>query len=220
MHIELERNTKGVDYFVGDIHGCYDELMNRLTVMGFDKSVDRLISVGDLIDRGEKSHESLLLTKEDWFYAVRGNHESFVTDNTPVMRMCWLQNGGEWSEQLSDDQFKECQDISRNMPIFITVNTEYGKIGVSHSDCPDDWSMVEGLQYGYDEIQTALWGRTIIKSPEVAVKDVEGVVLTVHGHTPTKDIVFKRNRAYIDTGAVFGYSLTVISAEELIKKIL
>lgn len=48
----LSPNLKGKDYVVGDIHGCYSLLYTKLTQLGFDFSKDRLISVGDLCDRG------------------------------------------------------------------------------------------------------------------------------------------------------------------------
>jgi Icc-related predicted phosphoesterase len=45
---------------VGDIHGCYDELMELLDKVGFERS-DRVVSVGDLITKGPKSREVLEL---------------------------------------------------------------------------------------------------------------------------------------------------------------
>lgn len=51
----FEINEVGKDFIVGDIHGCLDQLKFQLSVTGFDKSKDRLFSVGDLIDRGPDS---------------------------------------------------------------------------------------------------------------------------------------------------------------------
>jgi len=49
---------------VGDIHGCYDKLMQLLDKVGFAQS-DRLVSVGDLITKGPKSREVLDLFMSD-----------------------------------------------------------------------------------------------------------------------------------------------------------
>jgi len=49
---EYEKNTEGQDFFVGDIHGMYNLLMSQLNLLGFDRNVDRLFSVGDIVDRG------------------------------------------------------------------------------------------------------------------------------------------------------------------------
>ena len=40
-------------YVIGDIHGCYDELVQMLKVIDFKES-DRLILVGDYIDRAAR----------------------------------------------------------------------------------------------------------------------------------------------------------------------
>jgi serine/threonine protein phosphatase 1 len=45
---------------VGDIHGCYDELMELVEKVDLGKD-DRVVSVGDLITKGPKSREVLEL---------------------------------------------------------------------------------------------------------------------------------------------------------------
>ncbi len=42
-------------WVVGDLHGCYTNLMNKLDTIGFDNKKDLLISVGDLVDRGAEN---------------------------------------------------------------------------------------------------------------------------------------------------------------------
>lgn len=64
---------------VGDLHGCYDELTQVLTKIGYDSSLDLLISSGDLVDRGPKIADCLYMVlcsnKYNKTYAVRGNHD-------------------------------------------------------------------------------------------------------------------------------------------------
>jgi len=45
--------------FVGDVHGCFDELMMLLEKCSYDLSKDRLVFVGDVINKGPKSKEVL-----------------------------------------------------------------------------------------------------------------------------------------------------------------
>jgi diadenosine tetraphosphatase ApaH/serine/threonine PP2A family protein phosphatase len=63
---------------IGDVHGCYDELMELLTAIGFyDGKIDKLIFVGDLIDKGPKPKEVIEWAKI-WSACcvfVMGNHE-------------------------------------------------------------------------------------------------------------------------------------------------
>lgn len=42
---------------VGDVHGCYDALLNLLDEVQYTPLVDNLILVGDLVDKGPKSQQ-------------------------------------------------------------------------------------------------------------------------------------------------------------------
>ena len=68
MRQHFASNTYGHDYVVGDVHGDYERLTDLLALIKFDKTVDRLFSVGDLIDRGPASASCLELLNEAWFF--------------------------------------------------------------------------------------------------------------------------------------------------------
>lgn len=57
---------------IGDVHGCYDELLELLDKCQVTSS-DRVISLGDMVDRGPKVREvcDYFMTQE----AILGNHE-------------------------------------------------------------------------------------------------------------------------------------------------
>ena len=42
---------------VGDIHGCIQELTGLLMKLEFNQREDRLVSLGDLMDRGKAAYE-------------------------------------------------------------------------------------------------------------------------------------------------------------------
>jgi Calcineurin-like phosphoesterase/AAA domain len=61
---------------VGDIHGCYDELLGILDEREFDLQDDVLITVGDLVDRGPDSKAVIeFCTSLPHFYSTCGNHD-------------------------------------------------------------------------------------------------------------------------------------------------
>lgn len=70
----LPLNTQGTDYVVGDIHGCFDLVDQALARLGFAPDQDRLLCVGDLIDRGPQSAQVDAFLARPYVYAVRGNH--------------------------------------------------------------------------------------------------------------------------------------------------
>src|SRR5258706_5182448 len=73
--LRLPRNAAGRDLVVGDLHGHRSLLEHELDKLAFDPGRDRVLSVGDLIDRGPQSLGTLSLIDEPWFHAVLGNHE-------------------------------------------------------------------------------------------------------------------------------------------------
>lgn len=196
-------------WVVGDIHGCFNLLKRNMHRVDFDKEKDLLISVGDLIDRGDQNVECLDMINEKWFRAVRGNHEQMAIDalfNGGDVNN-WLYNGGNWfflqnyeEEILS----RACLAKAEKLPFIIEVNTDGKKTVIAHADYPSD-------EYDFgkpvDE-QYVIWSRERIGDDNV--REIKGADLFLFGHTPMiKGIEKRANQEYIDTGAVFGYGLTM-----------
>lgn len=73
--IRLNKNNKGRDFIIGDIHGFYNDTINLLDNVNFDPVVDRVFQCGDLTDRGPDSLSCLSLLLNPWFYHVQSNHD-------------------------------------------------------------------------------------------------------------------------------------------------
>lgn len=83
-------------FVCGDIHGCYDQFKACLETVNFDYNNDILISLGDIVDRGNKSFECVEeLLKIKNLIAIKGNHDWWWYDyiKTNKHQTDFLQGG-------------------------------------------------------------------------------------------------------------------------------
>jgi len=185
---------------IGDVHGCYKTLMALLRKIPDDE----IIFVGDLIDRGPDNLKCLNLIDEPWFYAVRGNHEHFMIDcflgNGDLQ--LWYYNGGNWIENENTDYLRAmASKLERSVPLSITLKTKYGTIGICHAEPPtNDWQDLIDENITDEDIQRMLWDRYMIQMGDT-IPPTKNIDMTLHGHTPVKQVEVAANAMFIDTGS-------------------
>jgi len=202
-------------WVVGDLHGCYQQLMAELRDRRFNPFEDLLISVGDLIDRGPDSISCLQLLEQEWFVAVRGNHEQMALDAVDGNEMMlWQLNGGTWLSETSPEERKEAKsqlDGCHRLPWIIEVRCRDGIHIIAHADYP-------APHYQWHQPvdrQKVLWSRERLTAA-LEKQDRQGIEGADHfwfGHTPLKQRFDVANLHYIDTGAVFGGELTLVQLQ-------
>lgn len=215
----LERNLLGRDLIVGDIHGHFTKLEATLELARFDPSRDRLLSVGDLVDRGPESDLALDWLEKPWFFPVCGNHDDFVvrwpkgemdTDN-------YFYNGGGWNISNPRDAQVELSEAFAALPVALQVETAEGPVGVVHAEVPalpwpDFVALLEGRKFSAGEgramLECLLWERHtaegfVYGSRELELGEVppvvQGVRAVVVGHSPVLSPTVLGNVHYIDT---------------------
>lgn len=206
---KFEKNKEGRDFVIGDLHGCIDAVTDFLEEVSFNKEKDRLFAVGDLIDRGPESLKCLDLLRESWFYSTLGNHETFMLDylNGSCDRDLWRANGGGWAINKALYVLTPYEILLRNMPLSFTVETEKGNVGICHAQPPtNNWNDVSNLTHY--QIKSMLWGRQLVKSKNHT--PVRNIGVTIHGHSIVDKVTKVGNSFFIDTGIVFGGTITYV----------
>lgn len=203
-----DREIKGKLYAVGDIHGCFNLLMNRLEEIGFDFENDLLVAVGDLVDRGIQNTECVGLLDEQWFTSVLGNHEDMCINglNDMALARMHVNNGGQWFYELEHDEQQRIVDTFNKLPVVLEVNHKGKKYGFVHGHIEqNDWtefkqSFEQKSQRSAKDL--AIWGRDRLDTDKTKYSHVSGVDLVVMGHTVTMLPISRDNCYYIDVGAV------------------
>ncbi len=124
-------------YAIGDIQGCFDELLNLLDKISFNEHSDRLWFTGDLVNRGEKSLETLRFIKNlgSASTTVLGNHDLhlLVTANFPER----IKKKDTLQAIFNAPDRDELLDWLRQQPLFHYEND----IGLLHAGLPPQWDL-------------------------------------------------------------------------------
>ena len=158
-------NTAGRDFAVGDIHGHFTRLQAALDTVAFDPEIDRLFSVGDLVDRGPECRDVLEWLAKPWFHPVRGNHDDYVCRFDTCDVENWVYNGGSWFAGLAWDEQREFAAQFRELPIAKLVQ----------NSCM--WSRTriqDGATNGVNGLRALVVGHTPLRQP-VALGNVHHI---------------------------------------------
>lgn len=215
---------------IGDIHGCYDELTQLLADLRYINNGEtwvhpegrKAVFAGDLVDRGPKTPEVLKLvmsmTAAGNAYCVPGNHD--------IKLMRWLSGKNVQAKhglQESIDQLSpETQEFRDQVKKFLdSLISHYvfdnGKLVVAHAGLKES---MQGRGSGAVR-EFCLYGETTGEIDEFGLPvrlnwaaEYKGRAMVVYGHTPVPEAQWLNNTIDIDTGCVFGGSLTALRYPE------
>ena len=192
---------------VGDLHGCYDELLDLLDKVSF-ASEDRLICVGDLITKGPKNREVLdRFMTDPQFTSVLGNHDL-------ALRRRW--NGEKFklkpSQKPTHKDLKKDKDryapFLNQLPFTIDLGTHL----VVHAGLRPGIELHSQTSEDMTELRSLGEDRASRKGPPwYDVYDGEKIVL--FGHWPASEPRRSKKAIGLDTGCVYGGQLTAYIVE-------
>jgi diadenosine tetraphosphatase ApaH/serine/threonine PP2A family protein phosphatase len=192
---------------IGDIHGCYDELVSLLKKAGLTAN-DRILAVGDLIVKGKKNKEVLdLFSSDKRFSSVIGNHDLAILK-------FWK---GQKSE-LQDSQKRTCDELESERERYTNYLSslpfviDLGSHAVVHAGVRPGIRLDEQAPEDLTELRTLGPDRTSRSGiPWYEVYDDDKIIL--FGHWPSLMPRRSRHAIGLDTGCVYGNQLTAYILE-------
>lgn len=198
---------------IGDIHGCHQEFAELLHRLELGKE-DRLILLGDLVNRGPDSCKVIDLAREHRALSLLGNHELRLlnyrrTGDTKFFK----DSDADTAEKLrpADWAYLEAMPLTHHEPELDTVFVHGGFL-------PDEpWqkqpaNVVTRIQV-IDRDGKPRKRADVPDAPAWA--DLwSGPPFVVYGHTPRPEIYKLKWSVGIDTGCVMGGFLTAYELPE------
>ena len=225
-----KKNDHGPFDIIGDVHGCFDELVDLLGQLGY--RVDGLVVtppagrkavfLGDLVDRGPKIPEVLRLVmamvENGTALCVPGNHDMKLVRKFKGRDVQITHGLAETLQQLDGEppEFKQKASVFLDKLVSHYVLDD-GKLVVAHA------GMKEELQgRGSGKVRDfAMYGETTGETDEYGLPvranwaaEYRGKAIVVYGHTPVAEPEWLNRTVNIDTGCVFGGKLTALRYPE------
>lgn len=193
-------------YCIGDVHGCYDELIALIDIIESRDPDANLIFLGDFCDRGPKVWETVNWVVEHIsdtgkYRSIQGNHEQMVLQ--------WFLAWSDWykkrsikerlfpmSEHINEPKtYYDFYDVAKahrilkpdrlapfmsaflNMPFHLSIEVPGASAPVIY-DIAHAWYDPECPEDSVEQQRTNLWARN-------CDGNFKSNHIIIHGHTPT-----------------------------------
>jgi protein phosphatase len=223
------KDESGPFDIIGDVHGCYPELLDLLDQLGW--SVEnhvarhpesrRLVFVGDLVDRGPDSPNVLRLVMASCAagtaICVPGNHDMKFLRWLNGKKVQPTHGLADTIAQLEADPLDH-RDLTEFLDRLVSHFVfDDGRLVVAHAGLKEE---MQGRGSGKVR-EFCLFGETTGERDEYGLperldwaRNYRGKALVVYGHTPFVEPRWLNHTVNIDTGCCFGGHLTALRYPE------
>lgn len=200
--------------WIGDVHGCADELAALLDLLG-PTSDDQVVFVGDLVARGPDTPRVLRLAREVNALSVRGNHEHrMVLANAARKEKSRGPRLGPSHQQLLYELTEEDWEMLAELPLFLDFPDHDIRVvhaGIAPSvalDAQQAWTLLHirsltSRGSPSDRFNSKSWADAYKGSPHI-----------VFGHNAQAGLQLAPAATGLDTACVYGGQLSALVLEK------
>lgn len=214
LHIKTLTPCSGRTLVMGDVHGCAEELATLIRAFA-PRPGDRMVAVGDLINRGPDSRGVLDLVREWKIEAVLGNHENrllkaYRSGNPGTLK----SKDANTYAVLRDKDFATLT----GWPHFLHIPSLKSIVVHGGIDPANPWpeqvpETILTIQVLDEKGAPARRADAPTGTPWAA--NWKGPEHIFYGHTPRPHPLCHPYATGLDTGCVYGYTLTAVVLPEI-----
>jgi protein phosphatase len=227
------RDHHGPFDIIGDVHGCFDELVELLRALGYEVDVDApgatpppgrtTIFLGDLVDRGPAIPAVLdlvmAMVRTGAALCVPGNHETKLHKKLQGREVKASHGLAETLEQIAHRPPEWTAQVAAFIDGLVSHYVlDDGKLVIAHAGMKES---LQGRASGRVR-EFALYGETTGEVDELGLPirhnwaaEYRGAARVVYGHMAVPEATWENRTICIDTGCVFGGKLTALRYPEL-----
>ena len=220
-----KKDVHGPFDIIGDVHGCYDELVLLLEKLGYaaDSEAGMIhpdgripVFLGDLCDRGPKNVEVLRLVmrmvSSGRALAVPGNHDVKLVKYLLGKKVQITHGLDKTIEELEKEEESFVNEVREFLDGLVSHYVlDEGKLVVSHAGLKEEY-----IGRGSMKVRDfCLYGEATGEIDEYGLpvrlnwaSEYRGRATVVYGHIPQLEVQSMNGTYCIDTGCVFGGKLT------------
>lgn len=199
--------------FIGDVHGCFDELKELYDKCTVPDQETVLVFVGDLVFKGPKTIEVIRFARETGAFAVRGNHEQSILAEILHKRM---NEPVREKRKFVLDLSQEDEDFLENLPYSISIPSL--NVIVVHGGLlpgvPLENQDPLGIMFIRNYQPEKFKGTSKIEDGYPWASIWSGPQHVVFGHDARRGLQLYKFASGIDSGCVYGNHLTGILVKD------